>query len=138
VKNAPRQIKRHDPQGSHSILIVDNDRDVLMLCRSFFEIARYTVFTVSSAEEALSFLNEHIVDIVLTDVFITGMNGLDLTRKIKESTDSYVIVMTGATDLISFEEAKAAGADFFFPKPVFPAELVASANRLVKKEGVTH
>jgi len=73
------------------------------------------------------------VDIVLTDVFMAGMDGLELTRLVKKMTDSDVIVMTGATNVVSSKEARAAGASIFFPKPVRLAKLLEGANLLIEK-----
>ena len=58
MNNPFDKMNTAEHQRGHSILIVDNDRDVLKLCRSFFERGRFTVYTVGSAEEALGFLNK--------------------------------------------------------------------------------
>ena len=132
MKNSFDKMNTPEHQRGHSILIVDNDRDVLKVSRSFFERGRFTVYTVCSAEEALGFLNEHSVDIVLTDVFMSGINGLELTRMVRKLSDADVIVMTGAVDIVSSREALAAGASFFFPKPVRFTALLEAAWNLIK------
>jgi putative two-component system response regulator len=107
-------------------LIVDDEPDV----RSFLEgslIAQgYRPLSAASGEEALRLLESVVPSVVLTDVDMPGINGLELTRYIKAHPDLQlvpVVILTGIDDLHARVAGLDAGADDFFAKPVDLLEL---------------
>ncbi|MBF0259118.1 MAG: response regulator [Desulfamplus sp.] len=107
-----------------SILIVDDNMDLRKAAEKFLIRAGYSTRSVSSAEEALEILEETTnmpapfkADIVLTDIEMAGMDGLELTKIIKERYRIRVIVMTGTVSAYVYEDAIRAGADSFIFKP---------------------
>jgi CheY-like chemotaxis protein len=65
-----------------TVLVVDDDADVAQFCYNVLSEAGHEVLIVKSGKEALSALDEHEVDVVLSDVRMPGMNGVDLLRSI--------------------------------------------------------
>ena len=102
---------------AHSILIVDDDTAIMEAVEEYLNILNYDVKSASNADEALKILDSFKADIVLTDIMMQGMDGLELTRKIKASFNTDVIVMTGYSAAYSYEEAIQAGAGDFIFKP---------------------
>ena len=73
------------------ILIVDDDAGVRDSMQEYIMDSGYDIYTASSAEEALELLKSDIVDVVITDIMLTGMDGLELTDLIKHNYDIDVI-----------------------------------------------
>jgi CheY-like chemotaxis protein len=98
------------------ILIVDDDPDVAETLRRFLErpARRYVVVVASSGEEAVAILRRDAPDLVLLDINMPGMSGLDVLRKIDRRIP--VIMVTGNTDSAPAEALKL-GAFAYIPKP---------------------
>ncbi|MDM8516094.1 diguanylate cyclase [Desulfobacterales bacterium HSG16] len=116
-----------------SILIVDDDDAIRFLMNEFVEMVGYKAFMASSGEEALEVLKENVVDVVLTDIMMPGIDGLELTGKIKKIYDVEVIVMTGYSGDYSYENAVDKGASDFVFKPVRFEELLLRIKRVLKE-----
>jgi len=122
---------------SARILIVDDDPAVRDSIHEFLTIIDYQVDSVSSAEEAIATLRNKHMDIIITDIMMEGMDGLELTRYIKEHHNSDVIVMTGYTGDYTYEEAINKGADDFVFKPVKFEELQLRLKRVLRERQLT-
>lgn len=118
---------------AHSILIVDDDTAIMEAVEEYLNILNYDVKSASNADEALKILESFKPDIVLTDIMMQGMDGLELTRKIKASFDTDVIVMTGYSAAYSYEEAIQAGAGDFIFKPFRFEELDLRIKRVLRE-----
>ncbi len=104
---------------SRSIIIVDDDIRIRNSLSGALSSDDITVSAVSSAEEALRVLAESRVHVVLTDLKMPGMNGIDLLRVVRERhQDVDVIVMTAHEDLPTVAQATGAGAVDFLVKPL--------------------
>jgi DNA-binding NtrC family response regulator len=77
------------------ILIVDDDYSIRSVCKAYLESMGFETHTASSAGAGLKILNRIRVDLVITNIRMPGMDGLELTRLIKGRYDSDVIIMTG-------------------------------------------
>ena len=118
---------------AHSILIVDDDTAIMEAVEEYLNILNYDVKSASNADEALKILDSFKADIVLTDIMMQGMDGLELTRKIKASFNTDVIVMTGYSAAYSYEEAIQAGAGDFIFKPFRFEELDLRIKRVLRE-----
>jgi diguanylate cyclase (GGDEF)-like protein len=116
-----------------SILIVDDDTAVKSSVQEFLEMSGANVITASSAEEALGLLNTSTPDVVLTDIMMKGMDGLELTRFVRKNYGVAVIVMTGYSADYSYEEAVNAGASDFIFKPFRFEELDLRIKRVIRE-----
>lgn len=123
---------------SARVLIVDDDPAVRDSIYEFLMMMDYQAFSASSAEEAMEFLRNKHVDVIITDIIMNGMDGLDLTRFIKDHYDSDVIVITGYTGDYTYEEAINRGADDFVFKPVKFEELQLRLKRVLRERRLTH
>ncbi len=126
---------------TYSVLIVDDDDAVKESVEEYLKILKYNTQTAGNALEALKTLQTFHADIVITDIMMQGMDGLELTKKIKSKYDADVVVMTGYSADYSYEEAVKAGASDFIFKPFRFEELDLRLNRVlqeaeVKKERV--
>jgi diguanylate cyclase (GGDEF)-like protein len=117
----------------HTILIVEDDDAFKDSVKQFLTRRSYQVEVASSAEDALEKMETCPVDVVLTDILLQGMDGLALTRLIKEKYDMEVIVMTGYHADYSYEEAVKTGASDFIFKPFRFEELGLRIKRVLRE-----
>ena len=120
------------------ILIVDDDVAVRNTMNEYINTAGYQSEAVSCAEEALEILDNKSFHVVITDIILPAMGGLELTKIIKKDQDSDVIVMTGYSDDYSYEEAINIGASDFVIKPVRLEELLLRLKRVLKERDLTN
>lgn len=117
----------------HSILIIDDDETIRNGSCEFLEYYGYEVRAAASAEEALQIFKSFQPEVVLTDIILDGMDGLELTKQIKASYESDVIVMTGYSADYSYEKAVTAGASDFIFKPFRFEEMDLRIKRVLKE-----
>jgi two-component system, cell cycle response regulator len=118
---------------AHAILIVDDDTDIKDSVEEYLTLLSYRVESAASAEEALKKLETFKAEVVLTDIMMQGMDGLELTRRIKETYDIDVMVMTGYSADYSYEEAVRTGASDFIFKPFRFEELDLRIKRVLRE-----
>jgi CheY-like chemotaxis protein len=109
-----------------SILIVDDTLVTLKLTRIFLASQGYHILTASSAEEALEVLRDHHPHLVLTDIQLPGIDGLELTRRIKSSGATRaipVVALAAFADAGEEQDALKAGCDACISRPVEPRAL---------------
>jgi len=118
------------------ILIVDDDDAVKNSLEEFLTILDFTTYTAESAETALALLKTEPMDVVITDIVMKGMTGLEMMQVIKKNYDTDVIVITGFTDNFSYEEAIARGASDFVFKPFRLDELQLRLKRVLRERAL--
>ena len=118
---------------THAILIVDDDMAIKDSVEEYLKLLHYDVKSASNADDALQILQGFNADVVLTDIQMDGMDGLELTKKIKEDYDIDVVVMTGYSADYSYEEAIQAGASDFIFKPFRFEELDLRIKRVLRE-----
>lgn len=116
-----------------SILIVDDDPGIRSSMSDFIDFAGYKSLKAESAFEAIEILKANHVDVVITDIMMPGMNGLELTDVIKKDFDSEVIVVTGYSGDFSYVDAIGKGASDFIFKPFRLEELLLRVKRVLKE-----
>jgi two-component system, cell cycle response regulator len=125
------------PLANTEILIVDDDAAIRESMNEFIQMAGYSARTAASAEEALTIVEDNGIDVVITDIMLPGIDGLELTDRIKKKHEIDVIVMTGYSGDYSYEEAISKGASDFVFKPVRFEELLLRLRRVLKERRLT-
>jgi DNA-binding NtrC family response regulator len=119
------------------ILIVDDDTDALEVYRTRLSHAGFDVETAESAEQALARVGAFQPRLVVTDVRMEGMSGLELLERLRGSVAGVdVVVMTGHQDMETAVAAMRAGAFDFLVKPVDPKALQALAERCFREQAL--
>lgn len=109
---------------SRKILCVDDERAVLTLLEESFMDKGYEVLLASSGEQALAVLDHTVVSVVLTDINMSGISGVELCQKIREFDQiSVVIGMTGYSSFFELTNCREAGFDDYIKKPFDFSEL---------------
>ncbi len=116
------------------ILIVDDEPTIVRLLDISLKSDGYDTCTATSGEEALGAFEQQDPDIVVTDIKMPGMDGLELLKKIKElDPDKEVIIVTGHGDIDSTITALQYGASDFINKPVRDEALAIALERAENK-----
>ncbi|MFC1798452.1 diguanylate cyclase [Thermodesulfobacteriota bacterium] len=129
-------MNKHPESDSH-VLIVDDDTAIRDSLSEFVKMANYISYQAGSAEEALDILKSNKIHVVITDIMLPGLDGLELTDLIKKGYDSDVIVMTGYSGSYSYEEAINKGASDLVFKPVRYKELLLRLKRVLREQNLT-
>ena len=106
------------------LLIVDDEIDIREFAKSFFKKRGIVVFTASGGNEALNIIYREKPDLVLLDVNMEEMTGLEVLKKLRESkNDVKVIMVTGVEDEQMINEANSWGICAYIHKPLVLEEL---------------
>ena len=117
-----------------SVLVVDDEQDIRDASERILSRVGYHVQKASRGDEALDILNKERVDILLLDLKMPGMDGLEVLERIrKQNTQIQVIVITGYATVETAIEAMKQGAYDFIPKPFEPDQLRIVVNRAWEK-----
>lgn len=109
----------NESQRDYSMLIVEDNTELLELMSRLFS-PRYNVYTARNGRQALNIINRHDLDIVITDVMMPVMDGIELTREIKNSPNYGqlpVVMLTAKTAEEDFMIGFETGADAYITKP---------------------
>jgi len=119
------------------ILVVDDAVDMVTLLRNYLTREGYAVTTAPSAEVALQVLEEHDIDVVLTDLRMPGIGGMELVRELHASRpETQVILMTAFGSIDVAVEAVKAGAYHFMTKPVKLPEVGALVHKALTERAL--
>ncbi|MEP6690694.1 MAG: sigma-54 dependent transcriptional regulator [Gemmatimonadaceae bacterium] len=119
-----------DLKSSVRILIVDDDRTLREGCASVLQVDGYNVTIAGRGDEALSLVRRRQFDIILVDLFMADISGLDITAAaLVASREVIVILMTGNPTVASSLEALRAGAWDYLPKPFSGTQLQVLIGR---------
>jgi two-component system alkaline phosphatase synthesis response regulator PhoP len=115
------------------ILVVDDEPKIVKLARDYLEKAGYRVITAVSGPTALTIARHDQPDLVVLDLNLPGMDGLDICRTLRRHSDVPIIMLTARVEetdrLIGLE----LGADDYITKPFSPRELVARVRAVLRR-----
>lgn len=137
VMGQPARVSLHASKKSEApknrILVVEDDAAILESMHAFLTMSGFLAFKTESAEDAMTLVQDTPIDILITDILLPGMSGLELTRRLKKNYDLDVIVMTGFSGDYSYEDAVKLGASDFVFKPIRFEELLLRIRRVLKE-----
>ena len=118
------------------ILVVDDEKEIVKLARDYLERAGFRVLSASEGVTALAAARGQRPDLVVLDLNLPGMDGLDVCRTLRKESDVPIIMLTARVEetdrLIGLE----LGADDYITKPFSPRELVARVRAVLRRTGV--
>lgn len=123
-------MAQKDKEPALKLLLIDDDDVIHKSVGGFLKKMGYEVLSAHDGNEGLKTFQDEVVDIVISDIKMPGLDGLELLHAIiQESQESEVILMTGHGDMDMAVEALRNGAFDFFKKPVVLDELLACLQR---------
>jgi DNA-binding response OmpR family regulator len=116
------------------ILVVDDDLPTRKMLRFILEQhSGHTVDEAESAAEAVTALEERDFDLVIADVLMPGLDGFDLCRRIRATSNVPIMIVSAVGETPSRVKGLQLGADEYLPKPFDPSELVARVEAVLRR-----
>ena len=115
------------------ILIIDDDMELTDLLVEFLKDFKYKVFVHHSPVSGLEALKKETVDLVLLDIMLPEMDEFQVLRKIRETSETPVMMLTAKGDVSDKIVGLELGADDYLPKPFEPRELVARMQSILRR-----
>ncbi len=120
-------------QKATSILVVDDEAYIRQLLQRILEVEGYNVVTAASGQEAVDKVSSGNINLVLLDIIMPGMDGIQTLELIREKSDIPVIMVTGIGDLPSLSTSLVLGADDYIKKPFRSKELIARIKAKLRR-----
>jgi len=116
-----------------TILVVDDEAKIADLARDYLEHAGFTVRIAADGQAALTSVRRDRPDLVVLDLGLPGLDGLDVTRAIRRDSNLPVIMLTARDDELDKLLGLELGADDYLTKPFSPRELVARVRAVLRR-----
>ncbi|VDG98444.1 Heme response regulator hssR [Lysinibacillus sphaericus] len=116
-----------------TILVVDDDPNILELVRITLSAASYTVLKAKNGREALELMEQEVPDLAVVDVMMPEMDGYTLTKKLRSEWDIPVLLLTAKGELEDKEKGFLAGSDDYLVKPFEPKELLFRIRAILRR-----
>lgn len=116
------------------ILVIEDNQDLNQLFCRTLQKNNYIPFAALSAEEALKIMDDEIIDLIITDVMLPGMDGFELVRELRSSNIKIpIMVITARGDIMDKEIGFHSGADDYMVKPVNIYEMILRVETLLRR-----
>ena len=121
------------------VLVVDDEPHIRTVLRGYLEADGFQVHEAGDGEQALDLLRRDPFDLLLLDVMLPGIDGLEVLRRVRTTSDVYVILVTARTEEVDKLVGLGVGADDYVTKPFSPREVAARAKAVLRRQrpGVT-
>jgi DNA-binding response OmpR family regulator len=125
------------PESNASILVVEDERSLADALRFNLERQGYAVHTLENGYDAVAFARANRVDLIILDVMLPGIDGLEVCRRIRASSDVPVLMLTARGEEIDRVLGLEIGADDYLTKPFSLRELTARVRALLRRAGIS-
>ncbi|GEN84920.1 DNA-binding response regulator [Sporosarcina luteola] len=115
------------------ILVVDDDVNILELVNIHLSQAGYEVIKAVNGLQALERIEKQLPDLAVVDVMMPGMDGYELTKRLRAEADIPVLLLTAKGELEDKEKGFLAGSDDYVVKPFEPKELLFRINAILRR-----
>lgn len=115
------------------ILIVDDDTEIRKLITIYLENEGFETIQLANGEEAVQFLQSIDVDLILLDVMMPKMNGIEACMKIREEKNTPIIFLSAKSEDLDKIQGLISGADDYITKPFNPLELIARVKSQIRR-----
>ena len=117
------------------ILVIDDEPGILKLVTSYLENEGYQVYTALDGPSGLKAARAYQPDLIVLDIMLPGMDGIELLSHLRRESDVYVIMLTAKTEETDKIVGLSVGADDYVTKPFSPRELVARVKAALRRIG---
>ena len=115
------------------ILVADDEENIVTLVGSYLRAEGYEVLTASDGSKAVGLVRERRPDLVVLDIAMPGIDGIEALREIRTFSDVYVIMLTARAEETDKLIGLSVGADDYLTKPFSPRELVARVKAVLRR-----
>jgi DNA-binding response OmpR family regulator len=116
-----------------TILVVDDEPKIATLARDYLEHAGFAVLTAVDGPSALTTIRQRRPDLVVLDLGLPGLDGLDVTRELRRASTIPIVMLTARDDELDKLLGLELGADDYLTKPFSPRELVARVRAVLRR-----
>lgn len=116
-----------------TVLVVDDEPGIVDLVRRYLEREQFRVLQASDGTRAVAIARCEMPDVIVLDLMLPGIDGLEVTRQIRSFSDAYILMLTARTEEIDRIIGLTAGADDYLTKPFSPRELVARVRAMLRR-----
>lgn len=116
------------------VLVVDDEPQIRTVLRGYLEAEGYDVAEAADGAEALAALREVPPALVLLDVMLPGIDGLEVLRQLRSFSDAYVILVTARAEEVDKLVGLGVGADDYVTKPFSPREVTARVKAMLRRD----
>jgi DNA-binding response OmpR family regulator len=116
-----------------TILVVDDEPKIATLARDYLEHAGFAVLTAADGLSALATFRQRRPDLIVLDLGLPGLDGLDVTRELRRDSTVPIIMLTARDDELDKLLGLELGADDYLTKPFSPRELVARVRAVLRR-----
>jgi len=118
---------------SHRILVVDDEPIIVKTVQAYLEKEGYAVHTALDGPAALKAARAFRPDLIVLDIMLPGLNGIEVLRRLRQESDVYVLMLTAKADETDKIVGLTVGADDYLTKPFSPRELVARVKAILRR-----
>jgi len=115
------------------ILVIDDEPSIINLVSAYLKPEGYEVFTASDGNAGLKAARTFKPDLIILDLMLPGIDGIELLSRLRRESDVYVIMLTARTDETDKIVGLSVGADDYVTKPFSPRELVARVKAALRR-----
>jgi two-component system alkaline phosphatase synthesis response regulator PhoP len=115
------------------VLVVDDEPSIVQTARAYLEREGYTVQTASDGPGGLKAARAWQPDLVVLDIMLPGLDGLEILRLLRQDSDVYVLMLTARADEADKIVGLTLGADDYLTKPFSPRELAARVKAILRR-----
>ncbi len=123
--------------GVTTVLIVEDELKITRLVRDYLEQAGFAVIEAADGQAALSMARAERPDMIVLDLSLPGMDGLDVTRRLRQTSSVPIIMLTARIEETDRIVGLELGADDYITKPFSPKELVARIRAVLRRADAT-
>lgn len=121
------------PSAPAKVLVVDDERPLVELVSSYLAREGFSVVQAFDGRAALELARVESPDLVVLDIMLPEIDGLEVCRQLRLFSDAYVLMLTARTDEIDRVVGLSVGADDYLTKPFSPRELVARVRAMLRR-----
>lgn len=115
------------------ILVIDDEESILNLVTSYLRPEGYEIYTAKDGPSGLNAAQAYKPDLILLDIMLPGMDGIELLSRLRRESDAYVIMLTAKSEETDKIVGLSVGADDYVTKPFSPRELVARIKAALRR-----
>ncbi|MHB1133219.1 MAG: response regulator [Chloroflexota bacterium] len=115
------------------VLVVDDEANLVKLVKGYLEREGFVVSTAGDGATALRLAREQRPDLVVLDLMLPELDGLEVCRQLRQWSDAYVIMLTARVEEVDKIVGLAVGADDYLTKPFSPRELIARVRAMLRR-----
>lgn len=118
---------------TQKILVIEDERSIQAIIRAYLESAGYAVVAANNGRDGLALFHQHQPDLVILDLNLPEMDGLEVAVQLRTDSDVYILMLTARTEEENRIAGLKLGADDYLTKPFSPREMTARVEAILRR-----